>query len=333
MRSICPFLITNPIYNDDDVLECALAALLQYGFVRLTQAPLQSGEVETAITRFGFVRETNYGRVFDVRIKPVTANLADSALGLEPHTDNPYRSPVPGLQILHALKVADTGGSSVLVDGFKAAAKLRAEKPLDFALLTQFPATFAWSDGNHFFSTTAPVISLDHHGNCCAIRFNHRAFRFANVPPSKEQQWRNAYYAFGHFIEDDSLRFDFALTPGDMMLMDNERILHGREAYCSPPHDSQIHHSQLHTAQAHASPARWLQGAYADKDAVLSTLTRLVHQSVETVVSEIVALFASDAAKLSYGEEVSLANHMLQTADCLASGDEPAALVVARRWR
>src|SRR5258706_14419815 len=51
----------------------------------------------------GFVRETNYGRLFDVEAKVDPANLAYTALAIAPHTDNPYRDPVPTVQLLHCL--------------------------------------------------------------------------------------------------------------------------------------------------------------------------------------------------------------------------------------
>ena len=74
----------------------------------------------------GYVRETNYGRLFDVRAEPAAANLAFTRLPIAPHTDNPYRDPVPTVQLLHCLHAAaDGGGDSTFTDGFRAAAELR----------------------------------------------------------------------------------------------------------------------------------------------------------------------------------------------------------------
>ena len=49
---------------------------------------------------FGPVRETNYGRVFDVSVRIDATNLADTVIPLSLHTDNPYRVPAPTLQLL-----------------------------------------------------------------------------------------------------------------------------------------------------------------------------------------------------------------------------------------
>ena len=106
----------------------------------MTGAPCRPGTVTDVVSLFGFVRETNYGRLFDVRSEADPINLAYTGLGLQVHTDNPYRDPVPGLQLLHCLANAAEGGDSVVVDGFKAALTLHAEQPQAFELLTRHPS-------------------------------------------------------------------------------------------------------------------------------------------------------------------------------------------------
>jgi hypothetical protein len=48
----------------------ALDAVLRLGFVLLHDVPAESGMVLEVAASFGFVRETNYGRLFDVRVEP-----------------------------------------------------------------------------------------------------------------------------------------------------------------------------------------------------------------------------------------------------------------------
>ena len=67
--------------------------------------------LEVAAT-FGYVRETNYGRLFDVRVEPDPDNLAFTSREIAPHTDNPYRDPVPTLQLLHCLRDARSDGAA-----------------------------------------------------------------------------------------------------------------------------------------------------------------------------------------------------------------------------
>ncbi len=115
-----------------------LAAVRCYGFAVMTGAPTESGALCKVAELFGFVRETNYGRYFDVRAEVNPNNLAYTNLGLQAHTDNPYRDPVPTLQILACIENSVEGGESIVVDGFMVAERLQEEIP--DALSTCWPA-------------------------------------------------------------------------------------------------------------------------------------------------------------------------------------------------
>ena len=87
-----------------------LRDLERYGFALLHQVPVEKGQVAAVGDRLGHVRVTNYGRLFDVVSLPNPNNLAFTAVGLGVHTDNPYRDPTPGLQLLHCLESDAPGG-------------------------------------------------------------------------------------------------------------------------------------------------------------------------------------------------------------------------------
>jgi DUF971 family protein len=82
----------------------ALQAVLRLGFVLLRDVPAEPGRVLDVAASFGYVRETNYGRLFDVRVEPAPGNLAYTSQAIRPHTDNPYRDPAPTVQLLHCLR-------------------------------------------------------------------------------------------------------------------------------------------------------------------------------------------------------------------------------------
>ena len=96
--------------------------MLRLGFVLLRDVPPEPGRVLDVAASFGDVRETNYGRLFDVRVSARPGNLAYTSRAIRPHTDNPYRDPVPTVELLHCLRAAGEGGDTGLVDGFAAAA-------------------------------------------------------------------------------------------------------------------------------------------------------------------------------------------------------------------
>jgi gamma-butyrobetaine dioxygenase len=80
-----------------------LESVLRLGFMLLRGVPEREGQVLAVAETFGYVRETNYGKLFDVRVEPDPNNLAFTSVAITPHTDNPYRDPVPTLQLLHCL--------------------------------------------------------------------------------------------------------------------------------------------------------------------------------------------------------------------------------------
>src|SRR5262249_53222481 len=85
----------------DAVKAAWLERFLGLGFVIFTGVPTEPRTVLEVGSAFGFVRDTNFGAHFDVRSVPDACDLAYTSIFLDPHTDNPYRSPVPGVQLLH----------------------------------------------------------------------------------------------------------------------------------------------------------------------------------------------------------------------------------------
>jgi len=135
-----------------------LRAFSNYGFALLTGVPCESGQVLEVIGQIGFNRKTNYGELFEVRTEINPNNLAYSNLGLGCHTDNPYRDPVPTIQLLHCLSSSASGGDSILVDGFRAAEVLRQESSEHFETLVENWINFRFSDVDTDLISRAPMI-------------------------------------------------------------------------------------------------------------------------------------------------------------------------------
>ncbi len=235
-----------------------LAAVRRYGFAILDDVPRQSGSLIDVASLFGFVRETNYGRWFEVRAEVNPNNLAYTNLGLQAHTDNPYRDPVPTLQLLSCLENSVEGGNSIVVDGFKAAQRLREESAEDFDLLTRYPVRFEYAGSADVrLSAKRPLIELGPDGEMIAIRFNNRsAAAFVDIPFDVMSAFYAAYRRFAEILDDRSMEVTFKLQPGELFIVDNTRVLHARKSFSG-------------------SGTRWLQGCYADKDGLMSMLAVL----------------------------------------------------------
>jgi gamma-butyrobetaine dioxygenase len=231
-----------------------LAAVDTLGFGILTGGPTVPGTVTRVAELFGFVRETNYGRLFDVRSVVKPSNLAYTGLGLGAHTDNPYREPTPTLQLLHCLSSSAGGGENTLVDAFRVAQDL---PPDHFALLARHPIRFRYADERTDLATETPVLTLDVRGALHAVHYNTRSAQPFRLDPRLMEPYYDAYRNFGRLLEDDRYRIRFKLEPGDLFVVDNLRVLHGRTAY------------------APEAGERHLQGCYADRDGLRSTLAVL----------------------------------------------------------
>ena len=152
-----------------------LEAVVRFGFGRIVGGSTRPGALFDVVDLFGYVRETNYGRHFEVRTEVNPTNLAFSSLGLQAHTDNPYRDPVPTLQVLYCLENSAEGGESILVDGFRAAARLREERPDGFEVLSRYCARFRYDgDPSTTLSARRPILELAPDGELTAVRFNNR---------------------------------------------------------------------------------------------------------------------------------------------------------------
>ena len=240
---------------DPAALSDWLSLVGRYGFGKLENGPVEDGALFRVVDLFGYVRETNYGRKFEVRTEVNPTNLAFTGLGLQAHTDNPYRDPAPTVQVLYCLESSAAGGENMVVDGFRAAERLRDEDEAAFGVLTRYCARFEYAgEAGVRLRSRRPMIELSPDGELIAVRFNNRSLAaVTDVPFEDMAQWYAAYRRFGEIIDDPAMEVSFRLEPGECFLVDNTRVLHARKAYSG-------------------TGTRWLQGCYADKDGLYSAI-------------------------------------------------------------
>ena len=253
------------LHSDDESRRTALGALMRTGVLLVRDVPTASGMVVTVANSFAHVRVTNYGDLFDVRVEAQPVNLAFTGRAIAPHTDNPYRDPVPGIQLLHCLQSSADGGDNVLIDGFAAAGMVRVEDPLAFATLTSTDLTFKYEDSDTLLRASGPIIAVNAAGDVRAVRWNDRSIQPPSVPPQKVAEVYRALRQFAATLARPELHLHVKLEPGDCIVFDNTRILHARTAFEG------------------GSGARHLQGCYADLDGLASTLAVLERRVDERV--------------------------------------------------
>jgi gamma-butyrobetaine dioxygenase len=229
-----------------------LTRLLQDGLVFLEEVPATESALLEVAPLVGRVLETNYGDTFDVRSVPQPENLAYSDLGLGLHTDNPYREPVPGFQVLHALIASSEGGDSLFSDGFAIAEHLRASAPEAFVQLTETSVPFHYRSSDAELRAERPLIQLSVHGEVTAVHYNSRSIAPLNLPARDALRFYSAYRQLATLLRDARFQLRTRLDAGTLVVFDNQRILHGRTAFSSARH------------------ARHLRGCYLSRDSVYS---------------------------------------------------------------
>lgn len=230
-----------------------LVGVRDLGFGLVEDVSMTPGSILDVVDLFGYARETNYGRIFDVRVESDPANLAFTSLQIGMHTDNPYRDPAPGPQLLHCLVNESDGGENQLCDGFAVADRIRCHDPDAFELLTSHPVRFRFVErGSADLETYVPLIELDARGEISALRYNCRSVQAFDMGTDVLADYYEAYRILGEALHDPAALIEFRLEPGQLMVSDNQRVLHGRSGF--------------------GQGRRHLQGCYADKDSLRSRI-------------------------------------------------------------
>jgi gamma-butyrobetaine dioxygenase len=250
-----------PLYQSDPAhRQACLRAVLRDGFVLLAGMPPEPGAVLAVAQTLGVLRDTEWGQVADVRVGASPPYEASTSRPVPAGTSGPFRDPLLTVKVLGCLTAAAVGGESTLVDGFFAAATLRARDPAAFAVLTGTAVTFARADEQAELRATHPVISLDPQGRIREIRFDRSHLAPLRGATSQILAFYDAYRAFARLVDDPALTLTMALRPGHCLILDNTRILNGRTGFPPGPAGGRERH---------------LQACFADLDGVASQIAVL----------------------------------------------------------
>ena len=227
--------VSLPSWGSAEHLEM-LEAVDSRGVVLVEEVPTDELGTETLAGLIGRVRETDFGRLFDVVVEPEVWELSQSGLALDPHTDDPYRYTPSGCSFLHCIQ-AGAGGDSLLVDGFAIAEELRDDDPDAFDLLSEVAVPFVrhrselvdQGEDVHLLAH-APIISLDRDHEICGIRFHERSMTPLDVDPIMMGRYYRAFITFTKMVNDPSRAIQFRMQPEQAIVYDNQRVLHGRGA-------------------------------------------------------------------------------------------------------
>jgi len=242
------------LMNDNNALLQWLLAVRDIGLTQVRGVPTEPGSLKLIAQRISFIRESNFGVLFNVQSKADADSNAYTAFNLPLHTDLPTRELQPGLQFLHCLVNDAEGGESIFVDGFAIADALRQEAPELFQALCEIPVEFRNKDRHSDYRCLAPIIALDALGRVAEMRMAN--FLRGAFDTSVEQMplLYRAYRRLIAMTREPRFRLMQRLNPGELWCFDNRRTLHARNAF-DP-----------------ATGARHFQGCYIDRDELLSRI-------------------------------------------------------------
>ena len=214
-----------------------LDAVHRWGVALVEGVPGDVAGTEALAALIGRVRETDFGRLFDIVVEPDVWELSQSGLALDPHTDDPYRYTPSGCSFLHCIQGSTSGGDSLLVDGFTIADDLRDVDPDAFDLLAETPVPFIrhrsetveQGEDVHLLAT-APIISLGRDYEVSGIRFHERSMAPLDIDPAVMGDYYRAFITLTKMVNDPARAVQLHLESGQAIVYDNQRVLHGRSA-------------------------------------------------------------------------------------------------------
>ena len=173
LKNIKNFKYTNNFFESKEMYNL-LISFYNYGFVIIKNVPTKNNFIVNFANSIGSVRRTNFGEYFNVRSKINPNDLAYTTLHLSPHTDNPYRNPVPCIQLLHCIENEVSGGLSTIVDGYTVTESLKKKDPSAYKILSEIKVRFKFTDDNIVLEDWSELIHLDNNKNFKQVRFSPR---------------------------------------------------------------------------------------------------------------------------------------------------------------
>ena len=262
--------------KNDNALFSLLRILNIYGLVILRGVPDTEIAVADIASRIGTIRDTFYGRTWDVKSKPNAKNVAYTSKFLGLHMDLLYMTNPPGLQFLHCLKNTCEGGSSIFSDSWKAAAKDLSAK--DQEILTQFEIPYHYENAGEHYYFRHPVIEMGLESGSKWDPADDAGIRQVNYSPPFQDMHHprgqdtiestllfgeglGALRKFAAAVESEENLFEYMLQEGECVIFNNRRVLHGRRQFDA------------------GGGERWLRGTYVDTDVMMSRFRVLSEKS------------------------------------------------------
>ena len=216
--------------------ELWLDQLFTVGFTLLHNIEIK--DLQSKLESIGPIYKSDYGLFAPSKTTTEGKDLAETGNEMSLHTDYTYWHTPPLMTSLYCVENDASGGDSVIVDGFRVVNDFRQKYPDYFQILTQTPIEFkqVYLQWQYSYSRTQPILELDSSGRVTRINFaNSHSYNW-KLPFDQMEDFYKAYTTFFLHLKNPVYQYCFRLEPGDLLLMNDSRIMHGRKAFAGNRH-------------------------------------------------------------------------------------------------
>lgn len=219
--------------KDDAVLKDYLEKVESYGFAFIEGVPGTPEATQAVAKRIAYIRETIFGGYWDFTANMEHKDTAYTSMAIGPHTDGTYAFDAPGYQMFHCLGAECTGGENILIDGFKIAELMQRDHPAEFKVLTEIaiPGQYLDHDRGIHLMARRPLFRLNDLGDLVQVSYNNHDRAPFTLDAARQKTFYKALTIFANYCNDQTLHYRRRLLPGSVLLFDNWRVLHARNAY------------------------------------------------------------------------------------------------------
>lgn len=213
-----------------------LNQLFTVGFTVLHN--IEFKDLQPMLESIGPIYNSDYGLFAPSKTTKEGKDLAETGKAMSFHTDYTYWHTPPLLTSLYCVENDASGGESLIIDGFRVVEDFRQQYPSYFHILTQTPIQFkqVYTQWQYSYCRTQPILELDNSGKVTRINFANSHSYSLNLPFDQMEEFYAAYTTFFSYLKDPVYQYCFSLNPGDLLLMNDSRIMHGRKAFVGSRH-------------------------------------------------------------------------------------------------
>lgn len=237
----------------EDAFWQVLLDLTNLGLVFLKNVPHDETSIASITERIANIKSTFYGRTFDVRAKPDAENVAYTSGYLGLHQDLLYLQSPPAVQLLHCMENSCSGGESLFSDGLRAGKLLWLQENRDaIANLADVHVPYHYEKFGYWYKQKRPLLSTTAEGVLASVYWSPPFQDRFPIPSADLRAWLEPAQLFDALINAETAMYQVKMKPGECVLFDNLRVMHGRRAFDA------------------SGGSRWLRGAYIEREDLVS---------------------------------------------------------------